>query len=208
MSQAALVVLDHGTGSRIGAAVVPTPAGRQALSRQGRRAFTQSLTQSLQRYWAGILLPRVWRFVTRLPEDAQGKITVAALQAVFASPFDPAVASAEVVDEAVSAGVVQQTLRVPETLGCLDGHFAELAVVPGVAQLSWVMEAARTLAGSEVALERIEALKFKSILRPGEVIQLRAELSAGRRLHFRIDNARTVFSSGCCVLAAGPAGGA
>ena len=208
VSQAALVVLDHGTGSRIGAAVVPTPAGRQLLSQQGRRAFTQSLTQSLQRYWAGILLPRVWRFVTRLPEDAQGKITVAALQAVFASPFDPAVASAEVVDEAVSAGVVQQTLRVPETLGCLDGHFAELAVVPGVAQLSWVMEAARALAGSEVALERIEALKFKSLLRPGEVIQLRAELSAGRRLHFRIDNARTVFSSGCCVLAAEPAGGA
>ena len=70
------------------------------------------------------------------------------------------------------------------------------------------MEAARALAGSEVALERIEALKFKSLLRPGEVIQLRAELSAGRRLHFRIDNARTVFSSGCCVLAAEPAGGA
>jgi 3-hydroxymyristoyl/3-hydroxydecanoyl-(acyl carrier protein) dehydratase len=108
----------------------------------------------------------------------------------------------------VSASVVQQTLRVPETLGCLDGHFTELTVVPGVAQLQWVMEAARTLAASDVALERIEALKFKSILRPGEVVHLRAELSPGRRLHFRIDNERTVFSSGCCVLATGPAGGA
>lgn len=208
VSQAALLVLDHGTGPRIGAAVVPTPAGRQALPRQGRRAVTQSLTQHLQRYWTGILLPRVWRFVNRLPEDAQGKITEAALQAVFASAFDPAVASAEVVDEAVSDSAVRQTLRVPDTLGCLDGHFAELAVVPGVAQLQWVMEVARALAGPDVALERIEALKFKSILRPGEVVHLRAELSPGRRLHFRIDNERTVFSSGCCVLAAGPADGA
>jgi acyl-coenzyme A synthetase/AMP-(fatty) acid ligase len=33
-----------------------------------------------------VLVPRVWRFVDRLPEDAQGKTSVAALQALFRSP--------------------------------------------------------------------------------------------------------------------------
>ena len=166
VSQAALVVLDHGTGSRIGAAVVPTLAGRQLLSQQGRRAFTQSLTQSLQRYWAGISLLRVWRFVTRLPEDAQGKITVAALQAVFASPFILAVADAEVVDEVVSAGVAEQEPRVPETLGWA----ASTATSP-----SWPScPESRSFRGSwrwpvrwpapRPALERIEALKFTELL--------------------------------------------
>lgn len=208
VSQAALLVLDHGTGTRLGAAVVLTPSGREALARQGRRAVSRALLQPLEPYWDRILLPRVWRYVSRLPEDAQGKVTVAALHALFASPYDPAVVAAELLDESVAEGTWQQTLRVPDTLGCLDGHFPGLPVVPGVAQIQWVMEVARALAGGGVVLERIEALKFKDVLRPGDVFHLRAEMSAaGDRLVFRLWNERALFSSGRCVLApARPAG--
>jgi AMP-binding enzyme len=202
VAQAALVVLDHERGARLGAAIVPTASGRAALIHQGRRAVSQILLQALEPYWDRILVPRAWRYVDRLPEDAQGKVTVSGLRAVFATQFDPAVVSPEVISESTAERTRQQTLRVPETLGCLDGHFDALAVVPGVAQLRWVMDVAREMTGAEVALERLEALKFKDLLRPGDLFHLSVELSAGNdRLSFRLWNERGVFSSGRCLLA-------
>ena len=89
------------------------------------------------------------------------------------------------------------TLRVPENLGCLDGHFPDLPVVPAVVQIRWAIEAARPLLGGETVLERAEALKFKKILRPGNVFHLRVEVSVSAdTLNFRLWNDDRLFSSG------------
>jgi acyl-coenzyme A synthetase/AMP-(fatty) acid ligase len=205
VAEAALVVLPGEPRERLGAAIVPTPAGRMALSRRGRRETSRALVEAVAPYWDRVLLPRVWRYVNRLPEDPQGKVTATGVAAVFASAFDPAVIAPEVLGESIGDGRREQTLRVPETLAWLDGHFGALGVVPGVAQVQWVVDVGRALAGREIEIERIEALKFKDLLRPGDVFQLRAELSDGRdRLTFRLWNERSVFSSGHCILA-GPA---
>lgn len=202
VAQAALAVIDLGKGTRLGAAIVLTRTGREALARQGRRVMSLALLQLLDPYWDRVLLPKVWRYVDRLPEDAQGKITVSGLQAIFASPFDPAVAAPEVLSEELGERTRQQTLRVPETLGCLDGHFPDLAVVPGVAQLQWALDLARVMSDGGVTLERIEALKFKEVLRPGDVFHLSGEMSAQNdRFTFRLWNDRALFSSGRCILA-------
>jgi len=205
VSRTALVVLGEEPRQRVAAAVVPTAAGRAALGRDGRRALSRALREALEPYWDRVLLPRAWRYVNRLPEDAQGKVTVAAVQAVFGSPFDPAVTAPELLAEWTGERCRERTLRVPATLGCLDGHFADVAVVPGATQLLWVAEVGRTLAGERLAIARIEALKFKDVLRPGDVFRLSAELAeGGDRLTFRLWNERTVFSSGRYVLATGP----
>ena len=205
VAEAALVVLDHERRQRLGAAIVPTPAGRTALARLGRRRTYQVLRQVLVPYWDRVVLPKVWRYVNRLPEDAQGKVTAAGLCALFTSPFDPAVTAPELVSESVGERTRQQTLRVPQTLGWLDGHFGELSVVPGVAQLQWVVDVGRAIAGGEIAIERIEGVKFKDVLRPGDVFHLAAELSDRRdRLTFRLWNERGLFASGRCILAAEP----
>jgi len=202
VSQIALAVVDHAGGTRLGAVIVPTPSGREALARQGRRAVSQALLQALEPHWDRVLLPRLWRYVSRLPADPQGKVTAAGLRALFASPYDPAIVSAEIIDESVTDGVWQRTLRVPDTLGCLDGHFPGFPAVPGVAQIQWVMQMARAIIGRDVILERIEALKFKNILRPGEVFHLSAEMSQTcDRISFRLSNKTTLFSSGRCLLA-------
>ena len=89
------------------------------------------------------------------------------------------------------------TLRVPENLGCLDGHFPDLPVVPAVVQIRWAIEAARPLLGGDAVLERAEALKFKTILHPGEAFHLRVEVSVSAdALNFRLWNDERVFSSG------------
>jgi acyl-coenzyme A synthetase/AMP-(fatty) acid ligase/3-hydroxymyristoyl/3-hydroxydecanoyl-(acyl carrier protein) dehydratase len=206
VAEAALIVLDLGRGPRVAAAVVPTTAGRTALARLGHRETSQGLVRLLTPYWDRVLLPRVWRYVNRLPEDAQGKVTVASLRALFDSPFDPAVTAPELVTESIGERRREQTLRVPATLGCLDGHFADFPVVPGVTQLQWVADVGRAIAGADLTIERVEGLKFKDLLRPGEVFHLSAELSDGHdRLTFRLWNERRVFSSGRCIVTARPA---
>jgi acyl-coenzyme A synthetase/AMP-(fatty) acid ligase len=201
--EVALVVLDGDPRERLGAVIVPTRAGRTALARIGRRDTSRALLEVLEPYWDRVLLPKVWRYVNRIPEDAQGKVTAADVSVLFASPFDPAVTAPELVTESIGERRQEQTLRVPETLAWLDGHFGELAVVPGVAQVQWAVDAGRALAGHEIVVERIEALKFKDLLRPGDVFHLLTELSDHHdRLTFRLWNGRGLFSSGRCILAA------
>jgi acyl-CoA synthetase (AMP-forming)/AMP-acid ligase II/3-hydroxymyristoyl/3-hydroxydecanoyl-(acyl carrier protein) dehydratase len=207
VSEVALVVMEHPRRSRLGAVVVPSVSGRGALVRLGRRRTIQAILGALDRYWDPVLVPKIWRFVDRLPENAQGKVTMAGLTALFGRPFDPGVTMPELMAESVSERAREHTLRVPPTLGCLDGHFPGFPVVPGVAQLQWVLDVGARIVRAPLAVERIEALKFKDMLRPGQTFHLSAEVSErGDRLTFRLWNEQTLFSSGRLVLASGPTG--
>jgi GT2 family glycosyltransferase len=97
-------------------------------------------------------------------------------------------------------------MKVPEDLEYLAGHFPGFPVVPGVAQIGWVVEAARELLGGPTAVQGIEALKFKRLLRPADVVYLRVELSPDRSaLDFRFWDDGGVVSSGRLRLLAQPA---
>jgi GT2 family glycosyltransferase len=96
----------------------------------------------------------------------------------------------------------ERVVLVPNDLECLAGHFPGFPVVPGVAQIGWVVEAARELLGRPVEVEAIEALKFKRLLRPGDVVQLRVDLSRdGNALDFRLSDDAAMVSSGRLRLA-------
>lgn len=74
---------------------------------------------------------------------------------------------------------LEQRLRVPAELPCLEGHFPGVPVLPGVAQLGWVVEAAGRLRGRPVTPSGIEALKFRELLRPGDTFTARVEIAGG-----------------------------
>lgn len=79
-------------------------------------------------------------------------------------------------------------------------------MVPGVAQIGWVLEVAEQILGRATTLRGIEALKFKRLLRPADVVQLRVELSADRTaLDFRLWDDAGVVSSGRLRLSPPPA---
>jgi acyl-coenzyme A synthetase/AMP-(fatty) acid ligase len=79
----ALLPLPRRGELRLAAAVVLAEQGRAALAQRGRRALGVELAGALAREWDRVLLPRVWRFVDALPEDAQGKLTVRRLRELF-----------------------------------------------------------------------------------------------------------------------------
>jgi 3-hydroxyacyl-[acyl-carrier-protein] dehydratase len=103
----------------------------------------------------------------------------------------------ELIQEVTGDGFRERTLKIADALGCLEGHFPGFPVVPAVMQLQWVMEAAVEMVGQRLALQRIEALKFKDILRPGQVFRVTLKLSpAGNSIDFRLWGDARLFSTG------------
>ncbi|HWA36713.1 MAG TPA: AMP-binding protein [Burkholderiales bacterium] len=80
------------------AAVVPLPGSRESLgavvvardavTEQGRRALAAALREGLLERFERVLVPRQFRFVSRLPADERGKTTATQLVALFARPDD------------------------------------------------------------------------------------------------------------------------
>lgn len=108
----------------------------------------------------------------------------------------------DILDERREDGRCERTARVPVGLGCTDGHFPGLPIVPGFVQVGWAIDAARPLTGASMP-RRIEALKFKELLRPGETIVLVVERATGG-VRFSLERAGVTVSSGRLVFDGSP----
>lgn len=78
----ARVVVVPGLRARLGAVVVPATPGL-AETAEARRYLSRQLREALCRHYDGVLVPRKWRFVSALPENAMGKVTRQSLLALF-----------------------------------------------------------------------------------------------------------------------------
>jgi acyl-coenzyme A synthetase/AMP-(fatty) acid ligase len=197
VAEAALVVLERASEARVHAVIVPSETGRAALQSRSRREFGAELARHLSGHFEPVLLPRVWRVVDELPRDAQGKLPVEALEALFETrDREPRLLS-----ETREAHSLERRLEVPAELAYLEGHFENVPVVAGVVLLRWIMSAAADLIGRSPRVLGIEALKFPALLRPGQRLTLCVEVSeALDRLRFRASDGDRVFAIGRCPL--------
>jgi acyl-coenzyme A synthetase/AMP-(fatty) acid ligase len=198
VAEAALVVLERASEARVHALIVPTRAGRAALRREGRRELGVTLARHLSEHFDRVLLPRAWRIADALPSDAQGKLPVDALEALAETrERDP-----QLLDETRTLHHLERRLEVPTELAYLEGHFDGAPVVAGVVMLRWVVVAAADLMGQSPRVRAVEALKFPSVLRPGQQFTLRVEISEARDLlRFHLADGDRVFAVGRCPLA-------
>ncbi|MGZ4960449.1 MAG: ApeI family dehydratase [Methylomonas sp.] len=89
------------------------------------------------------------------------------------------------------------TLRIPETLAYFDGHFDEVAIVPGVVQIQWAVHYARQYLGLKQSFSHMESVKFKELLMPGQHLELGLRyLKQARKLEFWYRSASCEYSSG------------
>jgi acyl-coenzyme A synthetase/AMP-(fatty) acid ligase len=191
--EAALLVLDRGGQSRVHAVVSLDEHGRTLLREAGRRGLSAELSDHLALRWDRVLLPRVWRYVQELPRDAQGKLPLTRLEALFVPDRrDP-----DVIREVKSTHRITRHISVPDNLAYLPGHFDEFPVVAGVVQLRWVMDAATELLGERPGTTGLEALKFPEPLLPGQILDLEVEFTApGGPIRFRLFDGERTFSTG------------
>jgi hypothetical protein len=194
----ARVLLLGGARSALAAVVamaddVPVPQDAAA-----RRALSQMLSRHLAGTQDAVTRPRRWRFVGALPANPQGKVTEAALVALF-RPERPA--AQWLLRE---PGRAQVVLPLDPSLAVFDGHFAQAAVLPGVAQLDWAVQLAREVFPVPSRFLRMEALKFQRVARPGDAIRLDLEWQAERStLVFRYTSVHGPHASGRVVFADG-----
>lgn len=77
------------------------------------------------------------------------------------------------------------------------GHFPGHPVLPGVVQLAWAQQLGREAFGLEAAVTRLEQIKFRALIQPDCIVELRLRYDAGRgKLSFEYRDGDRVFSSG------------
>jgi 3-hydroxymyristoyl/3-hydroxydecanoyl-(acyl carrier protein) dehydratase len=195
IAEARAFLLAAGGGDKLAIAAVPTEQGWHALRVEGKRAFNEKLRAALLQTVVRVALPRRFRYVRALPVNSQGKSTEALLNALFKPVLpEPQWQHRDEVRALV-------TLDVTEDLAVFDGHFPGLPVLPGVAQLDWAIEFARssfTLPGRFI---RAEALKFQRPVIPDVRLELSLHWHAqALQLNFAFASAAGVHSSGRVVF--------
>lgn len=180
---------------RVGMVLALSDAGWLALRQQGRRrALGAALRALLEHCVDRVALPRSWRYVLRLPQNAQGKTTQHDLLALFRPLMPQPEWTARSDREATARLQVDAQLRV------LDGHFPGAPIVPGVAQLHWVVTLGTQAFGIPAAFLRAEVVKFQQPILPGDCIEVRLQWTPDKgTVQFALTSARGAHASGRLV---------
>jgi hypothetical protein len=150
----------------LGIAVELAEPGRKNLAENGKPALTTELKRHLRLRFEAVTLPRRWQFMDKLPRDPQGKIPFNALVELFNAQSKPTKPEVLKRDQTESGCLVH--LRVPTNLAYLDGHFPQIAVVPGVCQIKWIIEEIEAFCQKSKPVTSMEAVKFHELLKPGQ----------------------------------------
>ncbi|WP_173025171.1 AMP-binding protein [Acidovorax sp. SRB_14] len=183
--------------ARVGMVLELSDAGWQALQQQGRRQVGAALRTSLEPLVERVALPRSWRYVAQMPLNAQGKTTQHSLLTLF----NPLMPQPEWTER--SALKATASMRVESHLRVLEGHFPDAALVPGVAQLHWVVSLGAQAFGITPQFARAEVLKFQQPILPGDYVQVQLQwLPEKSSLQFALVSARGTHASGRLVQGA------
>ena len=99
-----------------------------------------------------------------------------------------------------SAHQATASLRVDAQLRVLDGHFPGAPIVPGVAQLHWVVALGMQAFGIPSAFLRAEVVKFQQPILPGDTVQVQLQWVADKgSLQFALTSERGSHASGRLV---------
>lgn len=180
------------------AAVVLRPLGNDETSRD-RRAVIGALREFLRAWHDPVAVPKRWRFVDALPVDTRGKLSAAALRALFEAGTTAALPPIRA--ERPSPQRIELELDLPGDLPCFEGHFPGLPVLPGVIQVDWAIRLARTRLGCSGRFRGIDNLRFQSVVVPERSLNLVLEASAdATRLSFRYTLGERKCSSGTILF--------
>lgn len=82
----------------------------------------------------------------------------------------------------------------------LQGHFPSAPILPGVAQLEWVVQLAAQYWSTPTSIQRIEVLKFNDMILPNATVNLAIERKRDDCLIFKYTSGDKALSSGRLVI--------
>jgi 3-hydroxyacyl-[acyl-carrier-protein] dehydratase len=103
-------------------------------------------------------------------------------------------------------GTITACVKVPGDSIWFDGHFPEIAVLPGVAQLFIVAEVLGEAIERQVRIRGVNRVRFKQAIMPGELIEVQIRPKENDTLNygFRLFKCQELACSGFITLASEP----
>lgn len=177
----------HPQRDRAVALIKLSERGEQAFRAGGKKGVTDELKAFLKPEFGAIL--RYFKIASKLPFNEQGKLSkkdfLSALQRYEVPVFKR---SAE--------NEFRAKVRASDFY--FDGHFARFALVPAFMQLRFVLICAKALGYELDGTQKIENLKFKNFIRPGDEILIKIT-EASSKLRFEISNDKVCASGRICL---------
>jgi acyl-coenzyme A synthetase/AMP-(fatty) acid ligase/3-hydroxymyristoyl/3-hydroxydecanoyl-(acyl carrier protein) dehydratase len=178
----------------------------------GRKQVIQTLLSCLTASFEKIVQPRKWRFFTYFPYNAQGKLPLSTLEALFENPVPEQELTSDMSDKQLNAKQVELPIIerhfdkegtsvwsfcLPPDLLYFDGHFADNPILPGVVQVHWAQLYARQKWTINGHFSHLEKVKYQKVLMPNMQVDLLLSMDQVKnKLHFSYVSAQGIHSSG------------
>ncbi|MEO1895586.1 MAG: AMP-dependent synthetase, partial [Methylococcales bacterium] len=172
----------------------------EQLQLQGRSQLIKQIRQHLSNRFESVVLPRKWLFIQALPYTAQGKINQQLLTELLSLDSNrfPQIVQCDFQDNHV-----ELQLKVLAKIVYFTGHFPEQPILPGVTQIAWAEQFGKLFFAIKQPFLRMEVIKFKKIIRPGDSISMTLNWKAeSSKLYFEINSETDSHSSGRMVYGA------
>ncbi|TDR30749.1 AMP-binding enzyme [Hydromonas duriensis] len=155
----------------LGAVIELSPNGFQLYKTKSRSEIVDYLKSFLKTHFESLAIPRRWRFVEKIPRNAQDKIEYPTILSILETP--PMVKYPKIINITHSNLHSNLELEIPQELQYFKGHFKDEPILPGIAQLDWAVEYAKIEFDLHHAnVNAIKLLKFSQIIKPKQVINL------------------------------------
>ena len=156
--------------------VILSQSGYNMLQQLGHFALSQFFRQYLKNKLPWVAVPKKWRFKENFPTNAQGKCSYLALKQLFDKAEKPMnILLPQEISVIVHDHQAELELYVLPELFWFKGHFPTQPILPGVAQLKWVMHYSKQLFNVELDLESIDVIKFQIPVLPKDTLILHLE---------------------------------
>lgn len=109
-----------------------------------------------------------------------------------------------ILSETRAGTVLTLQLAIDPTLEVFKGHFEQLPIVPGIAQVDWALRFGHQHLGLPLHSQQLLNLKFLRVIRGGAVVSLELTpdaLEHPTKLAFRFSDALGTYSLGTALFA-------
>lgn len=175
-------------------AVVLNDEGIDKLAKNGKSNLVKQLRFMLKDRFEPVVLPRKWRFIKQLPENAQGKVTTPLVASLFAESSEHTRPKINTYQQ-ISAQEIKLSLGIPSELIYFDGHFPDLPILAGVVQIQWAQKSAKELLGIDKPFAGMEAIKFQQVMQPDDQVTLHLHYKNGK-LNFKYQSEKGSHAAG------------
>ena len=163
---------------------------RQQLQSSNKAQCVAAIKVQLNSKLESIAIPRQWRFLTQLPQNAQSKLNKQYMKSLFQPMLLPIV-----LEQQNESDQALYRLEFSPELECFKGHFPDYPIFPGVGQIGFIQHFSRQSWADLEWCNGFEQLKFQDLIRPYMVLQLKLS----RKLHkvsFVLSHADQTLASG------------